>query len=74
MLVEGPARKREGQLFGRSRQFKAVVFPDDGSRVGTLQRVRVIGATSNTLLGEPAGTGSVSASLSSRRSGAPDRG
>ena len=74
VLVEGPARKREGQLFGRSRQFKAVVFPDDGSRVGTLQRVRVIGATSNTLLGEPAGTGSVSASLSSRRSGAPDRG
>jgi tRNA-2-methylthio-N6-dimethylallyladenosine synthase len=50
VLVEGPARRDPGQLFGRSGQFKTVVFPDDGTPAGALRRVRVMAATSNTLI------------------------
>jgi tRNA-2-methylthio-N6-dimethylallyladenosine synthase len=65
VLVEGPARRRSpdgappppgargvGQLFGKSEHFKTVVFGDDGTPAGALRRVRVIGATPITLLGE----------------------
>ncbi|MEQ1833502.1 MAG: tRNA (N6-isopentenyl adenosine(37)-C2)-methylthiotransferase MiaB [Candidatus Eisenbacteria bacterium] len=40
------------QLHGKSREFKTVVWTDDGSAPGTLQRVRVVGTTPLTLLGE----------------------
>ena len=53
VLVEGTARKRPDQLYGRTPQFKAVVFPDDGSAAGTLRTVRVVGTTSNTLIAAP---------------------
>jgi tRNA-2-methylthio-N6-dimethylallyladenosine synthase len=53
VLVEGPARRDAGQLLGKSRQFKTVVFPADGTPAGGLARVKVVGATSMTLLGEP---------------------
>jgi tRNA-2-methylthio-N6-dimethylallyladenosine synthase len=53
VLVESPARKNPEQLFGKTREFKAVVFPNDGTPAGTLRRLRVIGATSMTLFGEP---------------------
>ena len=52
VLVEGPARKNPGQLYGRAPQFKAIVFPNDGTPAGTLKRVRVIGSTPVTLFGE----------------------
>jgi tRNA-2-methylthio-N6-dimethylallyladenosine synthase len=68
VLVEGPSRRRtagaaepgpgargEGQLFGKSEHFKTVVFDDDGTPAGALRRVRVVGATPITLLGEAAG-------------------
>ena len=70
VLVEGPARRGgngagsaaeaeagrgSGQLFGKTPQFKTVVFPDDGSPAGSLVRVRVIGSTPVTLLGARAG-------------------
>jgi tRNA-2-methylthio-N6-dimethylallyladenosine synthase len=55
VLVEGRARRDSGQLFGKSPQFKTVVFADNGSPPGTLRRVRVLGATSNTLIGEAVG-------------------
>ena len=70
VLVEGPARRGghdaasaieaeagrgEGQLFGKTPQFKTVVFPDDGTPPGTLVTVRVIGSTPVTLLGARAG-------------------
>jgi tRNA-2-methylthio-N6-dimethylallyladenosine synthase len=51
VLVEGRG-KRDAQLFGRSADFKNVVFADDGTPAGALARVRVIGATSQTLIGE----------------------
>jgi tRNA-2-methylthio-N6-dimethylallyladenosine synthase len=56
VLVEGPSLRGRGvetrQLHGKSREFKTVVWPDDGSPAGSLQRVRVVGATPVTLLGE----------------------
>jgi tRNA-2-methylthio-N6-dimethylallyladenosine synthase len=64
VLVEGPARRPakhgatsapgrgDGQLFGKSAHFKTVVFDDDGTPAGTLRRVRVVGATPVTLIGE----------------------
>ena len=63
VLVEGPARRGEGaepgargagQLFGKSREFKSVVFDDDGTPAGAVKRVRILGATPITLIGEPA--------------------
>ena len=56
VLVDGRSfRTRDAhppQLHGKSRNFKTVVWADDGSEPGTLQRVRVVGATPVTLLGE----------------------
>jgi tRNA-2-methylthio-N6-dimethylallyladenosine synthase len=52
-LVEGPARRDPSQLYARTRQFKAVVFPADGTPAGTLRRLRVTGATAVTLLATP---------------------
>ncbi|MCC6350013.1 MAG: tRNA (N6-isopentenyl adenosine(37)-C2)-methylthiotransferase MiaB [Candidatus Eisenbacteria bacterium] len=54
VLVEGRGRRDGGQLFGKSRTFRTVVFGDDGSPPGTLRRVRVVGATPVTLIGESA--------------------
>jgi tRNA-2-methylthio-N6-dimethylallyladenosine synthase len=53
VLVEGPSRRDPRQLYGRSAQFKNVVFSNDGTPAGALRRVRVAGATSLTLLAEP---------------------
>jgi len=57
VLVEGPAERRParraGQLFGKSPQFKSVVFANDGTPAGMLRRVRIVAATSATLMGEP---------------------
>ena len=53
VLVEGPARRNSEQLYGKTREFKAVVFPNDGTPSGTLARLRVIGATPVTLFGAP---------------------
>ncbi len=68
VLVDGPSWAAKGgkpnqagkparadatpQLHGKSREFKTVVWSDDGSEPGTLQRVRIVGATPVTLLGE----------------------
>ena len=55
VLVDGPSWKGQGverQLHGKSREFKTVVWADDGAAAGTLHRVRVVGATPVTLIGE----------------------
>jgi tRNA-2-methylthio-N6-dimethylallyladenosine synthase len=54
VLVEGRARRDAGQLYGRSAEFKTVVFADDGTPAGALRRVRIVGATPITLIGESA--------------------
>jgi tRNA-2-methylthio-N6-dimethylallyladenosine synthase len=51
VLVEGPARRRDGWHAGKSPQFKTVVFPADGTKVGDLAQVRVTDATAHTLIG-----------------------
>jgi len=53
VLVEGPARRNARQLYGKTAQFKAIVFADDGTPAGALRRVRVVGSTPVTLFGEP---------------------
>jgi tRNA-2-methylthio-N6-dimethylallyladenosine synthase len=56
VLVDGPSFGGKGghprQLYGKSREFKTVVWADDGSPPGSLRRVRVVGTTPITLLGE----------------------
>lgn len=54
VLVESRGRRDDGQLYGKSRTFRTVVFGDDGSAPGTLRRVRIVGATPVTLIGESA--------------------
>jgi len=52
VLVEGSAKRQEGWLSGKSRQFKTVVFPGGGVQPGDLVPVRVTSATAHTLVGE----------------------
>jgi tRNA-2-methylthio-N6-dimethylallyladenosine synthase len=52
VLVENLGRREEPQLYGKSRDFKTVLFADDGSAPGTLRRVRVLGTTAITLVCE----------------------
>ena len=58
VLVDGPStRGRQDappQLYGKSPGFKTVVWPNDGSPAGSLRRVKIVGTTAITLLGEPA--------------------
>jgi tRNA-2-methylthio-N6-dimethylallyladenosine synthase len=50
VLVEGPARRGEGMLSGKTPQFKTAIFPDRGTRAGATVAVRVESATAHTLL------------------------
>ena len=52
VLVEGPSKKGEGDLFGKTDDFRTTVFPDDGSSPGEIARVIVKRVTSHTLIGE----------------------
>jgi len=51
VLVEGPARRHEGWLAGKTPQFKTAVFPANGAAPGELRRVRITDATAHTLVG-----------------------
>jgi tRNA-2-methylthio-N6-dimethylallyladenosine synthase len=52
VLVEGPSRKDDGMLTGRTRQNKLVHFPGTGIGAGTYADVRIIGAAAHYLRGE----------------------
>jgi tRNA-2-methylthio-N6-dimethylallyladenosine synthase len=52
VLVEGPARRREGWLAGKTPHFKTAVFPSRSAAVGALARVRVVDSTAHTLICE----------------------
>ena len=52
VLVEGFSKRSREQLMGRTEQNKAVVMPKAGHHIGETVRVRIIGSTSATLLGE----------------------
>jgi tRNA A37 methylthiotransferase MiaB len=51
VLVEGPARRHEGWLAGKTPQFKTAVFPANGASPGELTRVRIPAATAHRLGG-----------------------
>lgn len=50
VLIEGDSRKVASQMFGKSRQFKTVVFPKNGHRPGALAELSVTSATGHTLM------------------------
>ncbi|HLP06090.1 MAG TPA: tRNA (N6-isopentenyl adenosine(37)-C2)-methylthiotransferase MiaB [Paludibacter sp.] len=55
VLVEGFSKRSKEQLFGRSSQNKVVVFPRAGRRIGETIRVKILSASSATLIGEVVG-------------------
>ena len=52
VLVEGFSKRSREQLCGRTEQNKMVVFPKASHHIGETVRVRILGSTSATLLGE----------------------
>ncbi len=54
VLIEGSSKRSDKELYGRTSQNKACVFPDtEGRKPGETVMVRVTSCTSATLLGEP---------------------
>ena len=52
VLVEGFSKRSREQLCGRTEQNKMVVFDKNGHHIGETVRVRIVGSTSATLVGE----------------------
>jgi tRNA-2-methylthio-N6-dimethylallyladenosine synthase len=52
VLVEGPARRGDGWLAGKTAHFKTAVFPANGYAVGELARVRITDSTAHTLIAQ----------------------
>lgn len=52
VLIEGTSKRNANELFGRTSQNKVAVFAASGHRPGDFVRVRVLSATSATLLAE----------------------
>ena len=52
VLVEGFAKRSKEQMFGRTSQYKTVVFPREGRHIGEFIKVHITSATAATLLGE----------------------
>ncbi len=55
VLVEGVSKREDGWLFGKTSEFRQVVFEDPAARPGDMVDVKVVGATGHTLIGERAG-------------------
>lgn len=52
VLVEGFSKRSKEQLFGRSSQNKVIIFPRLGRKIGETVKVKVMSASSATLIGE----------------------
>lgn len=52
VLVEGVSKRSKEQMVGRSSQNKTFVFPRGNCRIGDTVRVKVVSASSATLIGE----------------------
>ncbi len=52
VLVEGTSKRSKEQLFGRNSQNKVLIFPKGNLKPGDYTNVRVLSATSATLIGE----------------------
>ncbi len=53
VLAEGVSKRSREQLFGRTEQNRVVVFNRENYRIGDFVEVKVVSATSATLVGEP---------------------
>ena len=52
VLVEGYSKRSREDMYGRTSQYKTVVFPRLGHHIGELVKVRIISATAATLKGD----------------------
>jgi len=52
VLVEGFSKRSKDDMFGRTSQYKTVVFPRAGRHIGELVNVRILSASAATLKGE----------------------
>lgn len=52
VLVEGYSKRSNEQMFGRTSQNKVAVFPRDGRHIGEFVKIKVISASSATLMAE----------------------
>lgn len=53
VLVEGFSKRSHDDMYGRTSQYKTVVFPRKGHHIGELVNIRIISASAATLKGEP---------------------
>lgn len=53
VLVEGYSKRSHDDMFGRTSQYKTVVFPRQGRHIGEFVKVKILSATAATLKGEP---------------------
>ncbi len=52
VLVEGFSKRSKEQLYGRTSQYKTVVFPRAGRHIGETIQVKILSASAATLLGK----------------------
>ncbi len=52
VMVEGFSKRSKEQLFGRTSQNKVVIFPREGRHIGEFIKVKILSASSATLMGE----------------------
>jgi tRNA-2-methylthio-N6-dimethylallyladenosine synthase len=52
VLVEGFSKRSKEDMYGRTSQYKTVVFPRMGRQIGELIKVRINSASAATLKGE----------------------
>ncbi|HEY3584761.1 MAG TPA: TRAM domain-containing protein, partial [Casimicrobiaceae bacterium] len=55
VLVEGPSRRRAGELAGRTPNNRVVNFPGGPGLVGSFTPVRITACAAHSLRGEPDG-------------------
>ncbi len=52
VLVEGFSKRSKDEMFGRTSQYKTVIFPREGRHIGEFVQVRITSASAATLKGE----------------------
>ena len=52
VLVEGFSKRSHDDMFGRTEQYKTVVFPRTDQKIGDIVKIQVLEATAATLRGK----------------------
>lgn len=52
VLVEGFSKRSRDEMFGRTSQYKTVIFPREGRHIGEFVKVKIVSASAATLRGE----------------------